>query len=463
MNMRTCLPALLLVIACQITNVGSAETEATKNPVEDQFRQLEELLPTPTPYRAASGAPGHAYWQQRADYDIDVELDDTQQRIIGSERITYSNRSPDTLTYLWIQLDANIFRPDSDAVMSATAPSLDRVTYRRMQSWLARESFDGGVNITAVKDAQDQPLKHAIVKTMMRVELPEPLNPNQQFTFSIDWHYRINNARVVGGRTGYEHFEEDGNYIYEIAQWFPRLAAYTDATGWQHKQFMGSGEFTLEFGDYLVRITVPDDHIVGATGMLLNPDEVLSAEQRQRWKEAETAKKPVFIVTPKEAKTNESSKPDGKKTWIFKAENVRDFAFASSRKFIWDAQLHNVSGNRVMAMSLYPNEGEPLWSKYSTHAIIHTLNVYSRYAFPYPYPVAYSVNGPVGGMEYPMICFNGPRPEKDGTYSIRTKYGLISVVIHEVGHNYLPHDREFRRAPMDMDGRRAEYISAVSG
>lgn len=256
--------------------------------------------------------------------------------------------------------------------------------------------------------------------------------------FSVDWRYNIVDVRKIGARGGYEFFKEDGNYIYEIAQWFPRMAAYTDYTGWQHKQFLGSGEFTLEFGDYKVAITVPDDHIVGATGVLQNPNQVLSATQRQRLQQAKGATKPVLVVTQEEATANEKSKPSGKKTWIFHAQNVRDFAFASSRKFIWDAQEHDVEGNKVMAMSFYPKEGNPLWERYSTRSIIHTLNVYSRYSFKYPYPTAISVNGPVGGMEYPMICFNGPRPEKDGTYSDRTKYGLISVIIHEVGHNFFP-------------------------
>jgi hypothetical protein len=273
---------------------------------------------------------------------------------------------------------------------------------------------------------------------MMRVDLPTPLAPDGTFIFSIDWNYAINNQRIFGGRAGYEYFPRDNNYLYEIAQWFPRMAAYTDYQGWQHTQFLGSGEFTLEFGDYTVRITAPNDHVVTATGVLQNPREVLKPEWIQRLRQAETAKEPLKIVTNEEAKANEASKPTGKKTWVFKADNVRDFAFASSRKFIWDAQGHNVGGNKVMAMSLYPNEGNPLWEKYSTHAIIHTLNVYSRYTFNYPYPVAISVNGPVGGMEYPMICFNGPRPRPDGTYSAQTKYGLISVIIHEVGHNYFP-------------------------
>jgi hypothetical protein len=303
---------------------------------------------------------------------------------------------------------------------------------------LTRGSFDGSFKITRVEDSQGKSLVHSIVKTVMRVDLPEPLHPNQSFQFSIDWNYQINNSAIASLRTGAEHFEKDDNFIYEVAQWFPRLVAFTDAKGWQHRHYLGQGEFTLELGDYMVRITVPEDHVVAATGELQNATDVLSPLQQERLKMAKSAATPVFIVTPEEAAASEKHKKSGTKTWVFHAKNVRDFAWASSRKFIWDAQGHSVEGNPVMAMSFYPNEGEPLWSKYSTHAIIHTLNVYSRYTFAYPYPVAISVNGPVGGMEYPMICFNGPRPQKDGTYSDRTKYGLISVVIHEVGHNYFP-------------------------
>jgi hypothetical protein len=429
--------SLLLVLAC-VSVWAQDGVRNTKYGQEDKFRQLEEILPTPNGYRTASGAPGRAYWQQRASYHISVELDDENQRIIGSETITYLNRSPDDLNYLWLQLDANIFAPGSDAATTATTSSITRLSYNQLKTLLVRETFDGAINITSVRDAADRPLKHTIVKTMMRVDLDKPLASGDSMLFSIDWNFRINDNKVLSGRTGYEFFKDDGNYLYEMAQWFPRMVAYTDATGWQHKQFIGRGEFTLELGDYLVRLTVPNDHIVGATGVLQNPEEVLTDVQRERLKQAETAGKPIFIVNPEEATAAEKGKPSGKKTWIFRAENVRDFAFASSRKFIWDAQQHDVNGNVVMAMSLYPKEAEPLWSKYSTHAIIHTLNVYSKYTFDYPYPVAYSVNGPIGGMEYPMICFNGPRPEKDGTYSKRTKYGLISVIIHEVGHNYFP-------------------------
>ena len=439
--MRLVLTLMTLLASMSVApTVFGQPFENRKYKQEDKFRQLSELLPTPNQFRTGSGAPGSGYWQQEADYEIDVELDDDKQRIIGSETITYKNNSPDTLKYLWLQLDQNIFRPDSDAAMTSTArPISGRLSYQALEGMLLRKTFDGGAKITSVKDAvTNEPLKYTVVKTMMRIELTKPLASGEVMKFSIDWNYNINNSKLLRARTGYEYFEEDKNNIYEIAHWYPRMVAYTDVTGWQHKQFLGRGEFTLEFGDYTVRITAPEDHIVGATGVLMNGKDILSEDQRKRLTEAKEAKKPLFIVTPEEAKANQAEKATAKKTWIFKADNVRDFAFASSRKFIWDAQGHNVGGNQVMAMSYYPNEAEPLWSKYSTRAIIHTLNVYSRYTFDYPYPVAISVNGPVYGMEYPMICFNGPRPEKDGTYSKRTKYGLISVIIHEVGHNYFP-------------------------
>ena len=451
-NKTRCLSILLLCLA--LATLANAQS---KTKPSDKFRQLEELLPTPNEQRTASGAPGHAYWQQRADYAIKVELDDARQRITGSETVTYFNNSPDALTYLWLQLDQNIFARDSDANATQAAPEMRRepaplsfdprntptpgqqqLPNGTIDQLLAKNAFDGGDKITAVRDEKGAALPFTIVKTMMRIDLPQALAPGGRTVFSVDWNYSINDARRIGGRTGYEFFPGDGNYIYEIAQWFPRMAAYTDVNGWQHKQFLGSGEFTLEFGNYRVSITAPDDMLVTASGVLQNPTEVLSAAQRQRFEQARNAKAPLFIVTPEEAKANEAGKPRGTKTWIFAAENVRDFAFASSRKFIWDAQGHNVEGQQVMAMSFYPKEGEPLWSKYSTSAIIHTLNVYSRYSFTFPYPTAISVNGPVGGMEYPMICFNGPRPLPDGTYPSRTKYGLISVVIHEVGHNFFP-------------------------
>ncbi|MCB1054813.1 MAG: aminopeptidase, partial [Acidobacteria bacterium] len=387
-------PAASLVVAVLI--LATAGLPATAYDLgRDKFRQLEEVLPTPNAYRTASGAPGHDYWQQRADYDIKVHLDDEQQRIEGSETITYTNVSPDQLRYLWLQLDANLFDPTGPGALTQTAPDFEKFPYRDLAQILALRKFQGGDRITSVAAEDGTPLAHTIVQTMMRVDLPKPLESGETMKFSVQWSYPINDAKVMGGRSGYEHFDADDNYIYEIAQFYPRMVAYMDATGWQHKQFLGRGEFTLDFGDYHVEITAPADHVVGATGVLQNPDAVLAPAWKDRLDQAETADKPVFIITPAEAKANESSRATGEKTWIFEAENVRDFAFASSRKFIWDAQRHDVEGNHVLAMSFYPNEAEPLWSRYSTAAIVHTLDVYSRYTFPYPYPVAISVNGPV--------------------------------------------------------------------
>lgn len=435
----SCLLTTIVAVAANSSDV-SGQIVNQKYHSPDAFRQLDEVLPTPNSYRTASGAPGQNYWQQKVDYDIDVELHDDKQRITGRETITYTNQSPHTLNYLWLQLDANRFHPNSHANAHRNAPSIgDRMTFKTLDGLLAAKGFRGGFKIQSVRDAaNNRKLRHTIVGTNMRVDLPEPLTTAASYRLSVAWEYNIPDATLIRARGGFEHFEADDNNIYEIAQWFPRLCSYSDLTGWQHKEFLGSGEFSLEFGDYLVRITAPADHIVGATGVLLNAKDVLSQQQQTRLQEAAEADKPMFVVTPEEAMENQKDKSDEKKTWVFKAQNVRDFAFASSRKFIWDAVGHNSNGNHVMCMSYYPNEAEPLWSRYSTHAIVHTLEVYSKYTFDYPYPTAISVNGPVYGMEYPMICFNGPRPEADGTYSRRTKYALISVIIHEVGHNYFP-------------------------
>jgi len=420
-------------------------------PFDDKFRQLDELLPTPGAIRTASGAPGQAYWQQRADYTIRATLDESKRSLSGAGTVTYHNNSPDTLKYLWLQLDQNIYQQGSDARQSATLPSRNAwigatqqtgLKYDGLRTLLEQRTFPGGFDILAVKDSGGRPLPYTINKTMMRIDLPQALKPGARVSFSIDWRYNINEQKVLGGRAGYEKFD-DNNDLFEIAQWFPRMAAYYDVYGWQHKQFLGAGEFTLEFGDYDVRITVPADHVVASTGELQNPGDVLTAAQRDRLKQARTAKKPVIIVTQAEAEAAEKARSSASKTWHFKAKNVRDFAFASSRKFIWDAQGVKSGDVDVLAMSYYPKEGNPLWEKYSTQAIIHTIEQYNKYSFDYPYPTAISVNGPVGGMEYPMISFNGPRPVKDKktgeiTYSQRTKYGLIGVIIHEVGHNYFP-------------------------
>lgn len=409
-----------------------------------KFEQLYQVLPTPNVYRNAAGAPGHAYWQQRADYKIAVELDDEKRRIDGQETITYYNNSPDHLEYLWLQLDQNVRAKDSDTYKTRTGTISDKVTLQDLA--VLDPTFDGGFKILKVTDEDDQDLPHTIVKTMMRINLPQVLAPGDKFTFNVDWWYNINDRFLFGqrspngARSGYEYFPEDDNYLYTIAQFYPRMCMYSDVDGWQNKQFLGRGEFTLTFGNFELEITVPADHAVSATGILENEGEVLTETQRDRLRKAEKEyDQPVMIITEAEARRQERSKSTSKKTWKFKADNVRDVAFASSRKFIWDAMAVKQSdGSTVMAMSMYPKEGNPLWERYSTKAVAHTLKWYSHYTFPYPYPVAWSIHTDRIGMEYPMICFNGGRPEPDGTYTERTKYGMISVIIHEVGHNYFP-------------------------
>jgi len=459
---------LYLTLTAIITMSGTAQADAirqTKGDFYDAFRQLGVDLPTANVYRTASGAPGPQYWQQRADFKIKMTLDEDNRRISASETITYTNASPDTLRYIWLQVDQNRFADESLERRSETAKAsagrktwdeagTDVLTYGRIAREQLAKDIDYGFEIERVADSRGREIPHTIVDTMMRIDLPQPLAPGKRTTFSVDWSFNVVHEDRVNSRGGYEHFRDSDTYIFFLAQWYPRLAAYTDYAGWQHKAFLGRGEFTLEFGDYEVELTVPADHIVSATGELQNPKDVLTAEQRRRMGSA-TTDKPIFIVTPEEALANEQEKASGMKTWKFKADNVRDFAWASSRKFIWDVMIHRQDDKQhpeVLAMSFYPNEAEPIWSKYSTHAVAHTMGVYSRFSFAYPYPTAQSVNTwKRGGMEYPMITFNGYRPdpfEQDeenpiedapvNTYSRRTKYGLIGVIIHEIGHIYFP-------------------------
>lgn len=416
-------------------------TQAQSQQWKGKFEQLGEALPTPNSYRTGSGSPGQNYWQQRADYVINAELDDNTQVLTGSETITYYNNSPEGLNYLWLQLDQNLFAEGSITNKTNTGIVRDSVpaSFFNSLSGVNVSDYKGGFNIKSVKDAAGKGLPYTINNTMMRVDLPAALKTGEKFVFSIEWSYRESDRQVFDGRGGYEFFPEDGNYVYTFAQWFPRMCVYDDYEGWQNKQFLGQGEFALVFGNYKVRITVPSDHIVGATGTIQNPKEVLSKEQQERFEKAKkTFDKPVLIVTQDEAVKKEKTKSSKKTTWEFYAENVRDFAFASSRKFIWDAQAVKVGTKTPLAQSLYPKEGNPLWEKESTKAIKNALELYSERTFDYPYPVAYSVHSAQQGMEYPMICFNGRRPDKEGKYSKQTLTGLVQVVVHEVGHNFFP-------------------------
>ena len=445
--------AALLTLTSQALATGPACSPT--DPV-CHFRQLDTELRSPNIYRSASGAPGPAYWQQQADYDMDIVLDEETRRIIGSETITYTNNAPDRLDYLWVALDLNRFADRSLARESEVASAAgsrrdsagpgDSLSYNALRRIQAFEDTEYGFEIKSVTDARGRDLSYTLNDTMMRIDLETPLLTDDQFVFTIEWENNILDENAVGGRGGFETVGEHD--VFFLAQWFPRMASYTDYAGWQNDQFLGRGEFTLEFGDYDVRLTVPADHVVSSTGVLQNPREVLTRTQRQRLDNLSTTE-PRFIVTPEEALENEA---DGgttaTRTWHFRAENVRDFAWSSSRKYIWDAMLFEQDDPdvpEVLAMSFYPNEAEPIWSQYSTQAVVHTMDVYNRFAFNYPYPTAQSVNAwERGGMEYPMITFNGYRPvlpdDEDGeiTYSRRTKYGLIGVIIHEIGHIYFP-------------------------
>ncbi len=413
------------------------QLSAQKNVWEDQFKQLGPELATPNEQRTASGAPGVKYWQQQVDYSMNIKIDDATQKLYGEEWITYHNFSPDPLTYMWVQLDQNNMAKESDAQKIEQSKINDKMSYNDiidLEPW-----YDGGFKVVEVKDKAGKDLKCVINQTMMRIDLPQPLKSGGVYSFKIKWWYNINDRLRLGGRSGYEYFEEDKNYLYTMAQFYPRMAAYMDYTGWQNKQFLGAGEFTLDFGNYVVNITMPEDHVVAATGELQNAKSVLTADQMARFDKAKkTFDAPVEIITQAEATANEKEGTSKEKTWTFKADNVRDFAFASSRKFIWDAMAVQIGNKTPLAMSFYPKEANPLWGQFSTRAVAHTLKTYSKYTIDYPYPVAQSINAKWIGMEYPMICFNGGRAEPDGTYTEATKYATLGVIIHEVGHNFFP-------------------------
>ncbi|WP_339745202.1 M1 family metallopeptidase [uncultured Maricaulis sp.] len=462
------LPLIVLAVAAATLNVAAAQPiQQTVNDWRDAFRQLEgEDWPTPNRERRATGAPGPDYWQQQVDYDIRIHLDEREKTLTGSASISYTNNAPDTLDFLWFQLEQNRFRPDSIAVMtetvggggrsaddsSAELPEGVSSASLRRRHQIAQDGY--GYNIRSVTDADGNAVPFTVVDTLMRVDLDDALETGESVILNIEWDYRLIETSVVGGRAGWECFEETettgGDCIFQVAQFFPRAAVFSDYEGWHNKAFLGRGEFTLEFGDYDVAITVPQDFLVAATGELQNPEDVLTQAQRDRLEQARTASDPVFIQTPAEARANERRGTRSEATWHFHADNVRDFAWAGSRKFIWDAmgvsqEGEGIAPDTVMAMSFYPNEAEPLWSTFSTRTVAHTLAVYSSFSFPYSYPVAQSIAGPQGGMEYPMITFNGgtygrPVVGEDGnlTYSRTAKRGLIGVIIHEIGHIYFP-------------------------
>jgi len=432
-----------IIFLCLSAILGNVSAQDIKNNPGsnhgNRFEQLGTILPTPNEYRTASGAPGPKYWQQRCDYDITCELNETSRRLDGKETLTYFNNSPDVLTYLWLQLDENEHSSTNNSGYQNSNFMPKSITESDILRFSGKIDKDReyGDNILRVTDATGKPLQYSINKTMMRVELPQPLKPGQQFVFKVDWNYNIIERTKYGGRGGFENFPEDGNDLYTMTQWYPRLCVYSDFQGWQNHQFVGSGEFALTFGNFKVAMTVPADHVVMGTGQCQNYQQVLTPAQYARWQKAQNATDVTEVVTLDEAKAREKQKSTEKKTWVFRAEMVRDFAWGSSRKFVWDAMPAMVEGKKVMCMSAYGKEAYNLYRKYSTKTVAHTIKSYSKFTIPYPYPVAQSLEA-ASGMEYPMICFNFGRCEKDGTYSEGTKNGMLGVVIHEVGHNFFP-------------------------
>ena len=406
----------------------------------NKFRQLNQEFSSPNMFRTASGAPGPAYYQQQADYKINIELDDLNKKIYGDEIVTYTNNSPDQLDYLWVQLDQNIRSKDSPSLIRDSSKLVEPAYIpNSFDDDFLKKPFDGGFNINHVRGIDNKPLDYFINQTMMRIDLPEPLKTGQSFSFKVKWNYNINNRLEDRGRSGYETFPSDDNRAYTIAQFFPRMCVYDEVEGWQNYQFWGDGEFALPFGNYEVNITVPADHILEATGELINRKEVYTKEMMKRFNQAKKSfDEPVLIVTQEEAEITEKSFSKDKKTWKFIAENVRDFAFATSRKYILDMMAVKIGQDTVMAVSLYPREGNPMWEDFSTITVVETLKFYSDYTFNYPYHKAVSVHAHRVGMEYPMICFNFGRPNIDGSYSDDEKFGMIGVIVHEIGHFFFP-------------------------
>lgn len=432
--------AILLSVHILLAQDKPAEPKREQGHYDNnKFSQMYDIMATPNMFRTASGAPGPAYYQQQADYKMDIELDDKNTKLYGTETITYHNNAPEALDYLWVQLDQNQKARTSLSPLAESQKMDPGFTPDNFSRRFMQDPFDGGFKIEYVQDAKGKPMRYTINHTMMRIDLPEPLKPGKKISFSIKWWYNINNYRVEGGRSGYEHFDKDNNNLYVIAQFYPRMAVYNDVEGWQNMQFWGAGEFALPFGNFEVNITVPADHIMEGTGDLTNRRQVFTPQQLKRYELAEkTYDNPVIIVTQQEAEAAEKSFSDKKKTWKFNAKNVRDFAFSTSRKFIYDAMAVKLSDKSVMAISLYPKESNPLWGERSTRVVAHTLKTYSKYTFDYPYPKAISVSAEDQGMEYPMICWNYGRPDEKGFISDRIKYGMTSVIIHEVGHNFFP-------------------------
>jgi len=373
-----------------------------------------------SPYRSASGKPGHAYWQNRADYTIKVSLDDQKDLVSGQVTLSYTNNSPDELNYLWFQLDQNLFHEDSRG--QAILP-LEQSRYGSPNS-----DFKGGYNLSSIQLADGRKATYEIIDSRMRVELPTPLAAGgSTVSLKIDYSYTI--PEFGADRTGI--LPSKNGKVYTVAQWYPRLCVYDDILGWNTEPYTGPGEFYLEYGDFNIEITAPANHIVVAGGELLNPEEVWTSQQLERYKQASKSDKTVVIRSAQEVTAANSRPNKTQLTWKFKLNQARDFAWASSSAFILDgAKINNPSGKTALALSAYPVEssGANAWDR-STEFTKSSIEYYSKKWFEYPYPVAVNVASNVGGMEYPGISFCGHKAKAAG---------LWGVTDHEFGHNWFP-------------------------
>jgi hypothetical protein len=396
-------------------------------PDTSPFRPL--ALPTPNAYRTGAGTPGPRYWQQRADYTIRASLDTAALSVHGSETIHYTNNSPDTLRYVWMQLDEN--QSASDNRFAQLAPPFMAQRARRAAAGAPGAQgppFVGGYTLERVAVLRSArrgarpvatPLPHRVNATMMRVDLDRPLPPKGVVDLYLAWHYMV--PRM--GRTGREHFPQ--GWLFEIAQWYPRMAVYDDVRGWNTEQYLGSGEFYLEYGDFDFTITAPATYTVTATGVLQNPDRVLTATERRRLALALHSDTTIHIIAPDEVGTPALLPPGtgATRSWHYRARNVRDVSWAAAPNFIWDA----TGWDGILIQALYPPVALPLWSQAAAMGR-HTIMYHSRW-YHYPYPTAIDVNGPVGGMEYPMIVFCSERHDEKALYFVQT---------HELGHEWFP-------------------------
>jgi Peptidase family M1 domain len=400
------------LLALVLPLAGSLRAQTTDSAAASPFRPL--ALPTANDVRTGSGRPGKGYWQQRADYRIDATLDPATHELRGRETIHYVNRSPDPLPYLWLFVEQNICAPGSVTNQLDQPP----LVFLGSTFDFSCKGFAGGLALDHVRLGLRN-LATTVTGTTMRIDLPRPLAPGQFLDLDIGWHFTV--PDYGAGRMG-----RDGT-LYELGQWYPRMVVYDDVRGWNHEPYIGGGEFYLEYGRFDVALTVPSDYIVGATGVLLNPAEVLTATQRARLARARSSSVPVAIITAEEAGRRSGGRAVGKsggtRTWRFSADSVRDFAFGAAPDFRWDASAYH----KTLVHTLY-RPSAPEWEE--ANRMVHdAVEYYSEQWYPYPYPHITSIEGPIEGMEYPMITFDPRAPSREERQW---------VLAHELGHQWMP-------------------------